>query len=74
MQTDIITNLLEGAGIKERCDAIGPGTESASRQAGSDGDHVLFRDAGVYETWAQRVLQGFESFKAQVPGEENQIW
>jgi len=73
VQANIVANLLERTGIEERSDAIGPGPQSASRQAGCDGDHVLLRDTGIDETRAQAILQGFQGFEAQVAGEENKF-
>jgi hypothetical protein len=73
MEADIITNLLEGTGIEKRRDAIGPRPQSASRQAGPDGDHVLFRNTGIDETWPQGILQRLKGVEAQVAGQENKF-
>ncbi len=73
METDIIANLLEGTGVEEGSNAVGPWPQSASRQAGRDRDHVLLRNAGIDEARAHSILQRFQGFEAKVPGQENKF-
>ena len=73
MQADIIANLLEGTGVEEGRDAVGPRPQAAARQAGRDRYHVLLRNAGIDEARAHGILQRLQGFEAQVPGEENKF-
>ena len=73
METDIVANLFEGAGVEKGRNAIGPRPQSRSRQTGRDRDHILFRDAGIDEAWAQGILQRLQSFETEVSGQENKF-
>ena len=73
METDIIANLLEGTGVEEGRNAVGPWPQAAARQAGRDRDHVLLRNAGIDEARAHGILQRLQGFEAEVSGEENKF-
>ncbi len=73
METDIVANLLEGAGVEEGCNAVGPRPQAAARQAGRNRDHVLFRYAGINKARAHGILQRLQGFETKISGEKNKF-
>ena len=71
LQADVVAHLLEGPGVHEGGDAVGPGLQAARSQAGGHTHHALLGHAGIDESGAQRRLQGFQGPEAQVTGQEH---
>ena len=73
VQADIVTDLFKRSSEHKRSDAVDPWTQSLTRQSGRNGDHVLFGDAGIDESWTQRIPQWLQRAISQIAREENQF-